>query len=307
MSVPQFFTLVRRELWEYRSLLWVPLAAAVLMWGAAIVSSTLSGGLQIQVDGDDVRFFEQLSTDSLRQSQLFAVWISALLVPLLMIGFIVIFFYLTDSLYAERKDRSILFWKSMPVSDLSTVGSKAFTALVAVPLWIWSLSLLLGLGIFAIIAARYSGTTLDPLTHFHLGVWFTVQGTLLLNILIAVLWYAPIAAYLLTVSVLVNRAPVLWVGLIPMALAFAENAISDTTHILQFIGHRLAGFFEIFAPSLNRPDDDSVDRTMQTIELAYRELSAASLLADPQLWLGVVVAMGLGWAAARLRRWRDDG
>ena len=35
--------------------------------------------------------------------------------------------------YDERKDRSVLFWKSLPVSDRDTVLSKAVSALVVAP------------------------------------------------------------------------------------------------------------------------------------------------------------------------------
>ena len=49
-----------------------------------------------------------------------------------MLGFVV-FFYCLGSLYDERKDRSVLFWKSLPVSDRDTVLSKALSALVVAP------------------------------------------------------------------------------------------------------------------------------------------------------------------------------
>lgn len=307
MSASKLITLVRRELWETRSLVWVPLATVLLILIGAVLSSTLSGGVQVNIDGDDSIFWDALASDPVRQSQFFAVWISALLIPVLLVATIVVFFYLADSLYSERKDRSVLFWKSLPVSDLSTVGSKVFTALVAVPLWTWLLSLLLGLGVFGVIALRYSGTALDPVTDFHFGVWLAAQGRLLLNLAIASMWYAPIAGYLLIVSVLARRAPALWIGLPPLALAFAEKAVFDTGHVLEYLGYRLSAFFQAFDPSLDRPREGGVDQAMRTIEYAYGHLSAARLLTEPQLWLGVLVAAALIWLAARLRRWHDDG
>jgi ABC-2 type transport system permease protein len=53
---------------------------------------------------------------------------------LIITAFIVGLFYCLDALYGERRDRSILFWKSLPVSDLTTVLSKATIALVVLPL-----------------------------------------------------------------------------------------------------------------------------------------------------------------------------
>ena len=40
-------------------------------------------------------------------------------------AFLVGVFYCLDALHGERRDRSILFWKSLPVSDLTTVLAKA--------------------------------------------------------------------------------------------------------------------------------------------------------------------------------------
>jgi ABC-2 type transport system permease protein len=118
--------------------LWVaPLVVAAVL----IVVTALSGGVHIsgdarvQIDGEAVDFINGITPE--RAVKLFGVLIAGLYVPQLIVMLIVLGFYLLDSLYSERKDRSILFWKSLPVSDAHTVASKALVALVVVPLGVW--------------------------------------------------------------------------------------------------------------------------------------------------------------------------
>ena len=307
MTPHTFLTLLKREAWEHRSLVWVPLLTAALIVATALISTSVAGSVRISANGDGSEFFALLSSDSQAQAQLFGVWLGALVAPIAVITAIVLFFYLLDTLYAERKDRSILFWKSLPVSDSATVLSKALTALVAVPVWVWLLSMVTGLLTFVIVAIKVSGTPISPLGNFHVGVWLVLQLTFLQNLLIASLWYAPIAAYLLLMSAWANRAPFLWAVLPPAMLALFEEITLDTDHVANLLGHRLSGFFSAVGPSV-QIDSDAGDAAsvVQSISDAYESLSAASLLTTSDLYLGVAVAAVLLIAAARLRRSRDD-
>ena len=78
--------------------------------------------------------------------------------------------------------------------------SKACTALVVVPLLVYALSLVVSVLSFAALALKLSGTPYAAIGTWHTGAWLAVQGTLLLNLLVASLWYAPVAAFLLLVS-----------------------------------------------------------------------------------------------------------
>lgn len=307
MNAQAFKTLVTRELWEHRSLVWAPVVTAALLVIGTLLSAQGTGSVQIDFDGRESSFFATLSADPNANSQLFGIWTSSLIIPQAFVGFLVIFFYLLDCLYAERKDRSILFWKSLPVSDTATVLSKAATALVAVPLWVWLLSIVTGLLTFAIVALKVAGTPVAPLGNFHPATWIVLQLTLLQNLLIAALWYAPVAAYLLLVSAWAKRAPFLWAVLPPALLALFEEITFGSGYVARFIGHRLSGFFEAVGPGLS-VDGDTIDTpaVMHSIRAAYEGLSAASLLASPGLYLGLLIAAALLFAATRLRRWRDD-
>jgi ABC-2 type transport system permease protein len=307
MTPTTFITLLKRESWEHRSLFWVPLVTATLIVLTAIISTNVAGSINVELDGDDVNFFATLSQDGRAQAELFGVWMSSLIIPIIAVTLVVLFFYLLDSLYAERKDRSILFWKSLPVSDGATVLSKAAMALVAVPLWVWLLSLVTGLLVFAIVAVKVSGSPIAPLGNFHFGTWIVLQLTLLQNLFIASLWYAPIAAYLLLVSVWAKRAPFLWAVLPPALLIFFEKIAFDSSYVAKVVGRRLSGYFEAIGPSMRIDTDEAGTATLiDSIRQAYEGLSAASLLAEPAIYLGLAVAAIMVFVSIRLRRWRDD-
>jgi len=299
-------TLIERELREHRALIWAPLITAIVIIGTAVLSSTVSGGLQVSIDGDSSDFMAMLSADGEHQRAVFSVWMAALVLPQMLIAMIVVFFYLLDSLYTERKDRSILFWKSMPVSDLQTVASKVLTGLVVVPLGVWALSLVTGLLVFLVASLKLAGTPLAPLAEFHVGAWFILQAVTLQNTVVASLWYAPIAGYLLVVSVYAKRNPFLWAVLPPLLLVIFENAAFDTSRVAGFLVSRMTEFFAAVSIRNTSSDAATGDALQSSITAAYDALGALELLARLDLWLGVVVAAVLVLLAARLRRWRDD-
>jgi ABC-2 type transport system permease protein len=215
-------------------------------------------------------------------------------------------FYVLDSLYNERKDRSILFWKSMPVSDAETVGSKLATALLLVPLWVWLVSLIASLVVFAIVSVKLAGTPLEPLATFHLGTWFALQLTMLQNVLVAALWYAPVAVYLLLTSVYAKRSPFLWAVLPPVLLVIFEEVAFNTSMIAGFIANRLFGFFRELDLHISSEDGDTSASVIEEIARSYDQLGTLDMLLKPDLWLGVAFAVVGFFVIVRLRRWRDD-
>ncbi|MCP5327306.1 MAG: hypothetical protein H7A18_01645 [Sinobacteraceae bacterium] len=304
MPTRAFPTLIRRELWEHRGLLWAPVVVAVLLVALTLVFGGLPrGSVQIQFDGGANDFITELSGE--RQRMYFGIVVAGLMVPQLMVAMVVTFFYLLDSLYSERKDRSILFWKSLPVSDAATVGSKAAVSLVVVPLIVYGLSLLVSLVVFAVLAVKYSGTMFAPLLEWHTLDWLAMQGVLLLNILIAALWYSPIAAALLMISAAARRTPVLWAVVPPLALILVERSVFGTEHVLRLLGYRFSGFFDAMGMGFSG-GQSSTDPSRWRIETLHDQINVAPLLLNIDLWLGVVVALVLLAIAVRLRRWRDD-
>ena len=276
-----FLTLVRRELWEHGSLVWAPLAMALTIIVVSLVSVMVKGSVDIDL-GED-RPLPELFGDAEKQRGIFSLVMAGLVLPQLLVGFVVVFFYLLDGLFTERRDRSILFWKSLPVSDAKTVLSKLFVALVAVPLWSWALSLVVGLVVFGVLATQVSGTPAAGLGTWHGGTWLMVQATMLGKMAIAALWYLPVAGWLLLVSVLAKRAPFLWATLPFLVLSLAERIALGSNVVGAMVAQRLFGFRE---------------------EVSL--MSEFPLLASPGLWIGVAVGAALVYAAIRVRQRSDD-
>jgi ABC-2 type transport system permease protein len=273
--------LVRRELWEHGSLVWAPLAMALTIIVVSLVSGMVKGSVDIDL-GED-RPLPELFGDAEKQRGIFTLVMAGLVLPQLLVAFVVVFFYLLDCLFTERRDRSILFWKSLPVSDAKTVLSKLFVALVAVPLWSWALSLVVGLVVFGVLAAQVSGTPAAGLGTWHGVTWLAVQASLLGKLAIGVLWYLPVAGWLLLVSVLAKRAPFLWATLPFLVLSLAERIALGSNVVGAIVAQRLFGFRE---------------------EVSL--MSEFPLLASPGLWIGVAVGAALVYAAIRVRRRSDD-
>jgi ABC-2 type transport system permease protein len=132
-SLTTFGWLVKREYWESRrGFLWAPFWAA-----AAIIIITILG----IIAGEVMRMRSGFGSTNMgiglssilrsADARDMAELVKALDMTLLLFGFVtavvlsfVIFFYLLGALYDDRRDRSILFWKSLPLSDTSTVLSK---------------------------------------------------------------------------------------------------------------------------------------------------------------------------------------
>jgi ABC-2 type transport system permease protein len=298
--------LVRREVWEHRSL-WI----APLVLAGVILVIALFGGVHVSEDdpfwfghlddgmtAEDRRHaIEQMSPPpNVRKAIIAGVFSMLTMVQLLVLG-IVVFFYLLDCLLAERRDRSILFWKSLPVSDSAVVASKALTALVAAPLFVLAVSALMQV-LFAGIAAIRLGDL--PFVPWDTVTWLKVQVMLLGFVPMVVLWYLPIAGYLMVVSVWSRKNAFLWAVLPWVALMIVEGLIMRSGHhVAEFLGDRFGGFATLMAFS-GRDDFEAGN----LVGAAYEHIGR--VFADWEIWVGAVAGLALIAAATRIRRYRDD-
>jgi ABC-2 type transport system permease protein len=273
---------VRRELWENRSIYIAPLAVAgVLLFGFLI--STIAG-----IWEKALRLPAQ-QPDKLAEPYSFAA--------LLIMGtaFVVAVFYCLDALHGERRDRSILFWKSLPVSDLTTVLSKASIPLVVLPLLTFAIIvttqwIMLLLSTVVLLGSGLSVATLW--THVPL---FQMSLMLLYHLLtVHALWYAPIFGWMLLVSAWARRATFLWAVLPLLAIGVVEKFAFHTAHFAAMLGYRLSGP-EAF--HVTPPGSAPIHRLMT--------LDPGKFLSAPGLWIGLGFAVIFLAAAVRLRRYRE--
>jgi ABC-2 type transport system permease protein len=273
-----------RELWENRSIYIAPLAVAVV----AVF------GFMISTIGMPERRQAVLLQDAAKQRALIGVPYDVAAMVLIFTVFIVGVFYCLDALYGERRDRSIMFWKSLPVSDLTTVLSKASIPLVILPMITFAIIVvthfvMLLWSSVVLLTSSLAGTTW---TRFNL----LEQSLILLYSLIALaLWHAPIYGWLLLVSGWARRATFLWAVLPLFAISIFEKITFNTTHFASMLGHRLTGFAaEAFDfQGQHHPDIHSL-----------AQLTPGRYLSTPDLWLGLAFAAAFIFAAVRLRRYR---
>lgn len=275
----KYLALVRREFQEHRSLWLAPSAVAgllllVLLWrgtgpGGAIGMSSMPG-----------QAMAQLGTMSLVTTGMVLNAVAALAVLA----------YLLDCLFAERRDRSILFWKSLPVSDTETVLAKLVVASVLVPLGVMLLTLLLQPLLTLITYVRYEG--MRPMIGLAtVAGWPEGMARLGASWLFGLLWYFPFATYLMLASLLARRAPIVYAALPLLVLAMLEGLMFSGSQVRSFIWDRLNPWDVHLGLLL-----DVNGRSGQW----WRAFQA------PALWLGVVAGAGMLYAVIRLRRYRDD-
>ena len=199
-----FYWSVRRELWENRSIYIAPL----------IVAGLVLFGYAISAIGLPHRRRALLLLDPAKQQALVEQPYDVAAMMLMLTAFLVGVFYCLDALHGERRDRSILFWKSLPVSDLTSVLSKAIIPLVIMPLLTFAIVVITQVFILLmsttiLLPAGLGATTWERLPFFQLSV------VLIYGLVTLALWQAPFYAWLLLVSGWARRATFLW-GILPV-------------------------------------------------------------------------------------------
>jgi ABC-2 type transport system permease protein len=204
-------------------------------------------------------------------------------------------FYCADALYGERRDRSILFWKSMPVSDLTTVLAKASIPLVIVPLLACATAvvaqfIMLLLSSAALLASGLSVSPLwTELSFFHMSL------LLVYHVFTAhTLWPAPVYCWLLLVSGWARRATLLWAALPVVAIGGLEAIVFRTWHFAALIGTRLIGA----APEIDFGSPDTFPTNPMT------HITPLNFLGSSELWFGLALSAAFLAAAVRLRRYQ---
>lgn len=275
---------VRRELWENRSVYVAPLAAAgvvliAFMFGAAMLPHSLHADSVLEA----------------HQAAL-AVPYGIAAVAIAATAGIVAAFYCLGALHNERRDRSILFWKSLPVSDLTTVLAKASIPLIVLPLVVFVVVvatqlIMLVVNIAVLLLHGHSLAILWPAVPL-LNMWLLLAYSLTgLS-----LWNAPIMGWLLLVGGWARRGPFLWAVLPPLALCLVEKIAFGTSYLASLLTYRL---------SVRGLKDAFSDQMQPGLAIPLPQLDPVGLLSIPGLWAGLAVAAAFFAAAVWLRRWRE--
>jgi ABC-2 type transport system permease protein len=293
--VRPFYWSVRRELWENRSLLIAPLVAGGIAIIALILNAMhLSQGMQAlsALDPEKQRMFVSGVNGGI-----------AFLITFVMN--ITVFFYLLDALQGERKDRSVLFWKSLPVSDTTAVLGKVFTALVmsGAIVIVVTLATQLVVLLLATVILLIGGVSPGPIWN-NLQL-FQLTVALIYGQFALALWYAPVAAWLLLVSAWAKRVAILWAVLPPLAIMLFERVAIGTHYVSDMLAYRLRDGVMTAFFARTRGEDVVVGGVHSMAGDIFDRLNPVGFLTNPWLWVGLVVAAALVAAAIWMRRYRE--
>lgn len=281
-----------REYLEHRiAFLWFPLGIVALLAVAVISALGLN---RIRVDS--FLLPEALKVYEIGYLVLLALWLAYLAVSL--------FFYFGDAFAADKRNNTMFFWKSMPISDLKMLVSKFLSGLFFFPGVIFVVAMVTGLMFYlAVNVASFllpGFALLDPITALGAFVQITLFG--IVYYVLMLLWYAPFLAWVGGLSTVFGRWSLPLAFVIPGLLAVIENIAlfgqgPRGGYILQYLGYRFNFGF--------------TDEEYQLLVLNSLPFDAGTfitrLLAHIdwlQMGLGVVVAAALIWLASEYRRRR---
>jgi ABC-2 type transport system permease protein len=288
--------LVRREFWENRAIWQIP-----AVFGGLLILGSLFGGYQVLGVPDLATVRTVLQAGALDGMILIAA-------AFFVVMSIYATWYLLDCLYGDRRDRSILFWKSMPISDTTTVLCKLGVALIVIPLVYFAfadLTTLMMAFVISVRASSYIGSTL-----WRGDLWIQIQALWLYMILAAAVWYLPVAGWLLLVSAWAKRAVILWSILPPLAVVVAERVFVGTHVIWHVIDVRLWGLFAHalqYTPGADNWVTTTIGHDAITTPVnLWRFLNPAGFFASPETWIGAAVGAALIVGAIQLRMRRAE-
>ncbi len=321
-SAGAFLMLLKREYWEHRGgFLWAPMVGGAIFLLLNFMMIVV-GEVALNRGGFDMNGFSfDKITDRMSPGDLveLGAGIDMLLYSVAgLIGFvlaIVVFFYCLGALYDERRDRSVLFWKSLPISDGATVLSKVASAILVAPVIATVAALLTGLGMLVLISGVALLHGANPFT----VIWapaspFRVLVNLLFAIPVQALWALPTVGWLLLCSAWARSKPFLWAVGLPLGAGLMVSwfDLMQNLHMPDgwFWKNIVARLLLSVAPGgwldvtrFGGMDIDGPRDLANLVNLGH----IYGVLLTPQLWIGVVAGAAMIFAAIRLRRWRDDG
>jgi len=276
---------IRREIWENRSIYAAPVVTAcIMLFGFFISTFTLPRRMRLAM-GDPGKLHGVVAMPYDTTAGL-----------ILVTAFLVGFFYCLDALHGERRDRSILFWKSLPVSDRTTVLAKAAIPLVVLPLFCYALILITQLIILIVNTVALLGSP-ALLAALYQNLKFVQLSIALLYALITIaLWHAPVYCWLLLVSGWAKRATFLWAVMPFLAIGIFTKVAFGSQSFFTFLGNRLGGWFNkaFIVPEKGAPHLDPL-----------MALTPGNFFSTPSLWIGFVFAALCLAATIRMRRYRE--
>lgn len=285
----QFGWNIRREFWEHRSLYLAPAVVAVLV---------LLGYLYVCYR----MHLELPKLSTIPQVMQVAVLMPFYAAAVAMMATVTVacIAYCVDALASDRRDRSILFWKSLPFSDAESVLAKVAVPLLAM-IPIESALIIITLAAMFVVGSvffAFAGFGIDYL--FHAFRWADIGSLATYGVFIATLWYAPVYAWFLMWSAAVKRGAALW-GVLPLVAAIAERVTGSGDRVQSVLKERLLGAGDFaFATRVPGAAKDAASKLAEPAPL-YTP-APLKFFGSAELWTGILFAAFFIAVAIYLRR-----
>ena len=287
---------IKKELWEFNGMLkWVPISLAGVFIFIPLLSMILNG-IDMQAVFEGLKHAAQIEKND-HLSEMFFVGAIALFSPFIAIGFIVQVYYFVTCLFDERRDQSVMFWRSLPVSDEMTIASKLLTGAVVIPVIFFAAAtfLMVLMLVLAIVACLILSVGFD------ISLWGTLAsanilsgvGYIWLTLLPMAIWLLPLYSWLMLASIYANKAPFLWAVLPIVALLVIETIVVHYLNISQpFFGHFLMDYFSLTPDNLagmagEQEKSRSVALELLIAQIDYRTVLVSAGLLFTTYWFRV--------------------
>ena len=325
-----FKWLLKREYWEHRGgFLWAPLIAGAIFLAISAMAVIAGESMRRSVDQGDLEMNGvqlRMLTETLSPKEMAELGggldLGTLMAgswPLIVLAFVV-FFYCLGALYDERKDRSILFWKSLPLSDGQTVLSKVASALVVAPLVAMVAAIITSIGFLVLLSAyvMFHGGNPIPL------IWgpaspLSISFHMLASLPVYAAWALPTVGWLMLVSAWARTKPFLWALLVPVF----SGILVTWFDVMEMFGSSASWFWQHIVgrillgtvPGMDLVYRGASDPQMvnfnpdgpQDIVTLFSAQNAWGAFATLDLWIGVAVGAAMIFGAVHFRRSRDEG
>jgi ABC-2 type transport system permease protein len=319
-TLKNMYWLVKRECWEHRGgFFWAPMITGgifLLLNIMGIIAAEVLGarnGINIGASGGLRQVIGEMDAGDLSKVG-FALDIamySAMGLLVVVLGFVV-FFYCLGALYDDRRDRSILFWKSLPVSDTSTVLSKVISATVLAPVIAVVVGIVVGMLQLLILAVTLSFHGVNVWQLLLLAHPFRVMFNLIGYIPLYALWAAPAVGWLLICSAWSRSKPFLWAVALPVGTGllvawFGIMGLFNLPTAWFWKNVVLRALLSVFPGTGNLFGSHNTVAFVSSNGTDALDLAQTwHLAATPDLWIGVIAGVALLAGAIWFRRWRDD-
>ncbi|MDT0594925.1 hypothetical protein [Glaciecola petra] len=227
MNYLQILSSFKREIWEYKkSLVWTPLVLAILLFILLASHLLALNEYQAAKVGEFIALASELNDNSARSLGRNFAFVLVIFIPFLLIAVILQIKYFLACLFDERRDLSVYFWRSLPVSDAQTIAVKFVTGAFVIPL------VFIVAGALFIIAALLLASLVSVFGGLgpDTSIWtfFSSIGilgpisTILIGVVAITIWLFPVITWLMLASMIAQRAPFLWAVLPVLAILIAE-------------------------------------------------------------------------------------